>query len=54
MDDSVKNIIDGIFPITEKSFQVIKELLVLETYKKGETFIQHHHVKRWQGSIFLK
>ena len=40
MNEKVKNIIDGIFPISEKSFQEIEILLKLETFEKGETFIQ--------------
>lgn len=40
MNKKVKNIIDGIFPISEKSFQEIEILLKLETFEKGETFIQ--------------
>jgi len=51
MDDRVKNIINGIFPITENSFQLIKELLALETYKKGEIFIQRN--KRNEKEYFI-
>jgi len=40
VNKKVKNIIDGIFPISEKSFQEIEILLKLETFEKGETFIQ--------------
>jgi len=40
VNEKVKNIIDGIFPISEKSFQEIEILLKLETFEKGETFIQ--------------
>jgi CRP-like cAMP-binding protein len=51
MDEAVKNIINRIFPITDKSFQYIEELLVLETYKKGETFIQRN--KRNEKEYFI-
>lgn len=39
MRNGVKNIINSISPISEKSFLEIGKLLVLETYKKGTTFI---------------
>ncbi len=35
----VKNIIDKIFPISNKSFLEIEKLLEFESYAKGETFI---------------
>jgi len=40
VNKKVKNIIDGIFPISEKSFKEIESLLKFENFKKGEIFIQ--------------
>lgn len=40
MNEKVKNIIDVIFPITKESFKKIDSLLKIETFKKGEVFIQ--------------
>jgi CRP-like cAMP-binding protein len=51
MDEEVKKIIHRIFPITENSFQLIKELLIPESYKKGETFIQRN--KRNEKEYFI-
>ncbi len=42
VNKKVKNIIDGIFPISEKSFQEIESLLKFETFEKGEIFIQRN------------
>jgi CRP-like cAMP-binding protein len=39
MNSIVKNIIDKIFPISDKSFLEIEKLLEFESYTKGETFI---------------
>lgn len=44
MNKEVKDIIEGIFPISVQSLQQIEPLLQLEVYKKGETFI--HRNKR--------
>jgi len=38
----VKNIINGVFPVSEKSFQEIDRLLKFETFEKGELFIQRN------------
>ncbi len=51
MNKKVKNIIDGIFPISEKSFQEIESLLKFETFEKGETFIQRN--KRNEKEYFI-
>ena len=51
MNKKVKNIIDGIFPISEKSFQAIDDLLKVETFEKGETFIQRN--KRNEKEYFV-
>jgi len=40
LNKKVKNIIDKIYPISEKSFLEIEKLLKFEVFKKGETFIQ--------------
>jgi len=42
LNKKVKNIIDRIYPISEKSFQEIEILLNCETFEKGETFIQRN------------
>ncbi len=39
MNNPVKNIIDQISPISDKSFLEIEKLLEFESYAKGETFI---------------
>ena len=39
MKETVKNIIDAIYPISDKAFLDIEKLLELETYSKDETFI---------------
>jgi len=51
LKENVKNIIDGIFPISEKSFQEIDSLLKFETFDKGETFIQRN--KRNEKEYFI-
>lgn len=38
----MKNIINGVFPVSEKSFQEIDRLLKFETFEKGELFIQRN------------
>ena len=42
MKQKVKNIINGVFPVSEKSFQEIDRLLKFETFEKGELFIQRN------------
>ncbi len=37
--DKIKNIINKVYPISEKSFMEIGKLLEIEKYTKGETFI---------------
>jgi len=51
VNKKVKNIINGIFPISEKSFQEIGSLLKFETFEKGETFIQRN--KRNEKEYFI-
>jgi CRP-like cAMP-binding protein len=51
VNKKVKNIIDGIFPVSEKSFQEIDSLLKFETFEKGETFIQRN--KRNEKEYFI-
>lgn len=51
MNKKVKNIIDGIFPVSEKSFQEIDSLLKFETFEKGEIFIQRN--KRNEKEYFI-
>ncbi len=51
MNKKVKNIIEGIFPISVKSFQEIDSLLKFETFEKGETFIQRN--KRNEKEYFI-
>ena len=51
MNKKVKNIIDGIFPVSEKSFQEIVSLLKFETFEKGEAFIQRN--KRNEKEYFI-
>ncbi|MCD4746854.1 MAG: Crp/Fnr family transcriptional regulator [Bacteroidales bacterium] len=51
MNKKVKNIIDKIYPISEKSFQEIERLIEFETFKKGETFIQKN--KRNKKEYFV-
>lgn len=51
VNKKVKNIIDGIFPISEKSFQEIESLLKFETFEKGEIFIQRN--KRNDKEYFI-
>jgi len=46
VNTKVKNIIDGIFQISEKSFQEIESLLKFETFEKGETFIKRNIYKK--------
>lgn len=40
MDNKVKNIIKGIQPISNKSYQIIFDLLKFHSVSKGETFIK--------------
>ncbi|MBS9463564.1 Crp/Fnr family transcriptional regulator [Flagellimonas sp. 389] len=49
MNEQVKNIVDGVFSISQKSFCKIDGLLTLETFKKGEIFIQNtkHNEKEY-------
>ncbi len=42
MTEKVKNIINSIYPISNKSFGKIENLLKFETYSKGETFISRN------------
>ena len=51
MNKKVKNIIDGIYPISEKSFLEIESLLKFETFEKGETIIQRN--KRNEKEYFI-
>nr|WP_321412285.1 Crp/Fnr family transcriptional regulator [uncultured Carboxylicivirga sp.] len=51
MNDIVKNIINKISPISDKSFQEIECLLKFETFEKGETFIQRN--KRNEKEYFI-
>ncbi|WP_027420515.1 Crp/Fnr family transcriptional regulator [Crocinitomix catalasitica] len=51
MKKKVKNIINGIFPISEKSFQEIETLLEFETFENGEIFIQRN--KRNEKEYFI-
>ena len=51
MNKKVKNIIDGIFPVSEKSFQEINSLLKFETFEKGEIFIPRN--KRNEKEYFI-
>lgn len=51
MNKKVKNIINGIFSISEKSFQEIEILLKFETFEKRETFTQKN--KRNEKEYFI-
>ena len=51
MNKKARNIIDGIFPISEKSIQEIESLLIFETFEKGENFIQRN--KRNEKEYFI-
>lgn len=51
MNKKVKEIIDGIFPISKESFQKIDSLLTFETFEKGENFIQIN--KRNEKEFFI-
>lgn len=42
MTEKVKNIINSIYPISNKSFGEIEKLLKFETYSKGEIFISRN------------
>ncbi len=42
MKNTVKNIINTIYPISDKAFGEIEKLLKFETYSKGETFISRN------------
>lgn len=48
---TIKNIINKIHPISEKSLFDIEKLLEIETYKKGETFVSKN--KRNEKEYFL-
>ena len=51
MNRKVKNIIDQVFPISEKSFTEIDSLLTFESFDKGEIFIQRN--KRNEKEYFI-
>lgn len=51
MNKKARNIIEGIFPISEKSIQEIESLLIFETFEKGENFIQRN--KRNEKEYFI-
>jgi len=51
VNKKARNIIDGIFPISEKSIQEIESLLIFETFEKGENFIQRN--KRNEKEYFI-
>ena len=51
MNKKARNIIEGIFPISEKSIQEIESLLIFETFEKGEIFIQRN--KRNEKEYFI-
>lgn len=51
MNDVVKNIINKISPISDKSFLEIERLLEFESYPKGETFISKN--KRNDNEYFV-
>jgi len=51
VNKKVKEIIDGIFPISKESFQKIDSLLTFETFEKGENFIQRN--KRNEKEYFI-
>ena len=51
MSQKVKNIVDGIFPITKESFQKIDDLLTFETFEKDDVFIQRN--KRNEKEYFI-
>jgi CRP-like cAMP-binding protein len=42
LKETVKNIINTIYPISNQAFGEIEKLLKLETYSKGETFISRN------------
>jgi CRP-like cAMP-binding protein len=46
LNEKVKNIINAVYPISEKSFSGIESLLELETFIKGETFIQRNKLNK--------
>lgn len=49
MNKQVKDIIDGVFPVSKDSFQKLIQLLKIETYTKGEIFISQgkHNAKEY-------
>jgi len=51
VNKKARNIIEGIFPISEKSIQEIESLLIFETFEKGENFIQRN--KRNEKEYFI-
>ncbi len=51
MNKKVRNIIDEVFPVSEKSFQEIDSLLEYETFENGETFIERN--KRNEKEYFI-
>ena len=51
MNKKVKNIVDGIFPISKESFQKIDSLLKFEAFEKGDVFIQKN--KRNEKEYFI-
>ncbi|WP_341225236.1 Crp/Fnr family transcriptional regulator [uncultured Arcticibacterium sp.] len=51
MNKKVKNIVDGIFPISNESFQKIDGLLIFETFEKGDVFIKRN--KRNEKEYFI-
>jgi len=51
VNKKVKNIIDEVFPMSEKSFKEIESLLKFETFEKGETFIYRN--KRNEKEYFI-
>jgi CRP-like cAMP-binding protein len=51
VNKKVKNIVDGIFPISKESLQKIESLLMFETFEKGEIFIQRN--KRNEKEYFI-
>ena len=51
VNKKAKNIIEGIFPISNESFQKINSLLMFETFEKGEIFIERN--KRNEKEYFM-
>ena len=51
MNEKVKNIIDSIYPVSEKSFREIESLLVFESHSKGDIFIKRN--KRNEREYFV-